>query len=120
MVTKLKKLRVNIADFEMKKLIGRGHFGEVHLVKEKQTGNVYAMKVMKKEVTIAKQDVSKMMIYSILNVVYNFLCFFLFIFSNSSFFSWPSMKRKKILWRKPRQSGSHPFIALSKTMKACT
>lgn len=59
-VTKLKKLRVNIADFEMKKLIGRGHFGEVHLVKERQTGNVYAMKVMKKEATLAKYDVNKL------------------------------------------------------------
>ena len=57
-VTKLKKLRVNIADFEQKKVIGRGHFGEVHLVKEIQTGDVYAMKVMKKSTTLAKHNVS--------------------------------------------------------------
>ena len=56
-VTKLKKLRVNVADFEEKKVIGRGHFGQVHLVKEKQTGDVYAMKVMKKTETLAKINV---------------------------------------------------------------
>ncbi|XP_056637820.1 citron Rho-interacting kinase [Diorhabda sublineata] len=44
----IKRLRVNITDFEIKNVIGRGHFGEVHLVKEKQTGDVYAMKTMKK------------------------------------------------------------------------
>lgn len=44
----IKSLRVNITDFEIKCAIGRGHFGEVHLVKEKQTGDIYAMKSMKK------------------------------------------------------------------------
>ena len=57
-MTKLKKLRVNPTDFEQKKVIGRGHFGEVHLVKEKQTGDVYAMKVMKKAETLARKNVS--------------------------------------------------------------
>lgn len=56
-VSKLRKIRVNVADFEQKKVIGRGHFGEVHLVKEKQTGHVYAMKVIKKSDTLAKQNV---------------------------------------------------------------
>lgn len=44
----LERLRVNITDFEIKCVIGRGHFGEVHLVKEKQTGDLYAMKTLKK------------------------------------------------------------------------
>lgn len=57
-MSKLRKIRVNVADFEQKKVIGRGHFGEVHLVKEKQTGHVYAMKVIKKSDTLAKQNVS--------------------------------------------------------------
>lgn len=47
-IKEIKRLRVNITDFEIKNVIGRGHFGEVHLVKEKQTGDVYAMKTMKK------------------------------------------------------------------------
>ena len=61
-VTKLKKLRVNAADFEQKKVIGRGHFGEVYLVKEKQTGDVYAMKIMKKMDILAKQNVSPIIV----------------------------------------------------------
>lgn len=44
----LKSIRVNTGDFELKKVIGRGYFGEVHLVKEKQTNDVYAMKIVKK------------------------------------------------------------------------
>lgn len=47
-VQELKQLRVNILDFEIKDVIGRGHFGEVHIVKEKQTGDIYAMKTIKK------------------------------------------------------------------------
>ncbi|XP_015836485.1 citron Rho-interacting kinase [Tribolium castaneum] len=44
----VKKLRVNETDFEIKDVIGRGHFGEVHVVKEKQTGDIYAMKTIRK------------------------------------------------------------------------
>ncbi|KAJ8916601.1 hypothetical protein NQ315_000246 [Exocentrus adspersus] len=47
-VKELKQLRVNVTDFEIKDVIGRGRFGEVHLVKEKQTGDVYAMKTLRK------------------------------------------------------------------------
>jgi len=42
------KLRVNIGDFQVKRIIGRGNFGDVKLAKEKCTGAVYALKVMKK------------------------------------------------------------------------
>lgn len=47
-MNELERLRVNATDFEIKGVIGRGHFGEVHLVKEKQTGDLYAMKTIKK------------------------------------------------------------------------
>ena len=49
---------MTVGDFDQIKVIGRGHFGEVILVKEKQTGDVYAMKVMKKSATLARQNVS--------------------------------------------------------------
>ena len=42
------KLRVNVGDFQVKRVIGRGNFGEVKLVKEKCSGAVYALKVLKK------------------------------------------------------------------------
>lgn len=41
-------------DFEYLKLLGKGTFGKVILVKEKSTGVHYAMKILRKEVIIAK------------------------------------------------------------------
>lgn len=57
-IAELKKLRVNISDFEVKNVIGRGHFGEVHVVKEKQTGDIYAMKTIKKHQSLEERNVS--------------------------------------------------------------
>ncbi|GLH00471.1 Serine/threonine-protein kinase Genghis Khan [Gryllus bimaculatus] len=54
-VSELRRLRVNLADFEVKKVIGRGHFGEVQVVREKQTGDVYAMKTLRKSDTLSQQ-----------------------------------------------------------------
>ena len=42
------KLRVNVGDFQIKRIIGRGNFGEVKLAREKSSGGVYALKVIKK------------------------------------------------------------------------
>lgn len=44
----MKKLRVNIDDFIVKKLICKGYFGEVHLVVENITNDVYALKKIPK------------------------------------------------------------------------
>ncbi|XP_053737831.1 serine/threonine-protein kinase MRCK beta isoform X1 [Synchiropus splendidus] len=44
----LKNLRLHRDDFEMLKVIGRGAFGEVAVVKMKQTEQVYAMKILNK------------------------------------------------------------------------
>ena len=48
MVHNYNKLRVNVSDFQVKRVIGRGNFGEVKLAKEKSSGQVFALKVMKK------------------------------------------------------------------------
>ncbi|CAG9767567.1 unnamed protein product [Ceutorhynchus assimilis] len=47
-IKEVRALRVNICDFEIKNIIGCGHFGEVHVVKEKQTNDIYAMKTIRK------------------------------------------------------------------------
>ncbi|CAL8268397.1 unnamed protein product [Merluccius merluccius] len=50
--------KTNMSDFEYLKLLGKGTFGKVILVKEKSTGVHYAMKILRKEVIIAKDEVA--------------------------------------------------------------
>eukprot|EP00794_Sanderia_malayensis_P014178 gene14178-15657_t len=57
-VDEIQQLRIKKNDFEIRKTIGRGHFGEVHVVREKVTGNVYAMKVLKKSETLSQDNVA--------------------------------------------------------------
>uniref|UniRef100_A0A8D1ZQ57 non-specific serine/threonine protein kinase n=1 Tax=Sus scrofa TaxID=9823 RepID=A0A8D1ZQ57_PIG len=52
------KHRVTMNEFEYLKLLGKGTFGKVILVKEKATGRYYAMKILKKEVIVAKDEVA--------------------------------------------------------------
>uniref|UniRef100_A0A3B4Y123 non-specific serine/threonine protein kinase n=1 Tax=Seriola lalandi dorsalis TaxID=1841481 RepID=A0A3B4Y123_SERLL len=46
--------RKTMNDFDYLKLLGKGTFGKVILVREKASGTYYAMKILKKEVIIAK------------------------------------------------------------------
>lgn len=56
-IPELKSLRVNRLDFESKQVIGKGHFGDVELVVEKHTNDVFAMKVLKKDNLLNQRDV---------------------------------------------------------------
>jgi hypothetical protein len=56
-VSELRSLRVQPSDFEKQTLIGRGNFGKVNLVKEKATGNFYAMKTLPKQCTQGLKEV---------------------------------------------------------------
>lgn len=47
-MSETKKQRVNIDDFDIKDLIGKGFFGEVHLAIEKVTRDVFAIKKIPK------------------------------------------------------------------------
>lgn len=47
-----------MSDFDYLKLLGKGTFGKVILVKEKATGMYYAMKILRKEVIIAKVSIA--------------------------------------------------------------
>lgn len=58
LIKELRSLRVGIADFDSKGIIGRGHFGEVHVVHERGTKNVYALKVIRKDDILSQQNVS--------------------------------------------------------------
>ena len=42
-------IKISIDDFDLIKVIGRGTFGKVFMVRKKDNNQVYAMKVLKKE-----------------------------------------------------------------------
>ncbi|XP_068849431.1 myotonin-protein kinase isoform X3 [Capricornis sumatraensis] len=56
--SRLKEVRLQRDDFEILKVIGRGAFSEVAVVKMKQTGQVYAMKIMNKWDMLKRGEVS--------------------------------------------------------------
>ncbi|KAH7368995.1 kinase-like domain-containing protein [Plectosphaerella cucumerina] len=45
-------------DFQILKLIGKGTFGQVYQVRKKDTGRIYAMKVLSKKVIVQKKEVA--------------------------------------------------------------
>jgi serum/glucocorticoid-regulated kinase 2 len=49
--------KVNLDSFEPLKVLGRGAFGKVIQVKKKDTGKIYAMKILKKTMVFAKKQV---------------------------------------------------------------
>lgn len=51
------KQKVVLEDFELLKVLGRGSFGKVMLVKKKDSGDIYAMKILKKRAIIARNQV---------------------------------------------------------------
>ncbi|CAN8177083.1 unnamed protein product [Coccothraustes coccothraustes] len=50
--------KASMGDFDYLKLLGKGTFGKVILVREKSSGRHYAMKILRKEVVIAKDEVA--------------------------------------------------------------
>ena len=58
-VIKYRKAREkqSIRDYESLSIIGRGALGEVHICREKKTGNIVAVKKIKKDILIIKDQV---------------------------------------------------------------
>ncbi|XP_072985724.1 uncharacterized protein [Typha latifolia] len=54
---RLKRHKICVDDFELLTIIGRGAFGEVTLCREKSSGNIYAMKKLKKSEMVSKGQV---------------------------------------------------------------
>lgn len=65
--------RVSMKDFELVKVLGRGHFGKVILTKHKASGEFYAIKSLKKSDIITRDEVGGLMaekrIFQIANLV---------------------------------------------------
>ncbi|MEQ2258463.1 CDC42 binding protein kinase, partial [Xenotaenia resolanae] len=55
-ISKIRDLRMKAEDYEVVKVIGRGAFGEVQLVRHKATHKVYAMKLLSKFEMIKRSD----------------------------------------------------------------
>ena len=51
------RTKLSIRDYESISIIGRGAFGEVHVCKEKKTGSIVAIKKIKKNVLIIKNQI---------------------------------------------------------------
>ncbi|KAF7028270.1 hypothetical protein CFC21_040222 [Triticum aestivum] len=54
---RLKRHKICVDDFELLTIIGRGAFGEVRLCREKTSGNIYAMKKLKKSDMVIRGQV---------------------------------------------------------------
>ncbi|CAI9093739.1 OLC1v1029299C5 [Oldenlandia corymbosa var. corymbosa] len=54
---RLKRNKISVDDFELLTIIGRGAFGEVRLCREKKSGNIYAMKKLKKSEMVRRGQV---------------------------------------------------------------
>ncbi|XP_019362326.1 PREDICTED: citron Rho-interacting kinase isoform X7 [Gavialis gangeticus] len=57
-IAELRELQPSAKDFEVRSLVGCGHFAEVQVVRERATGDVYAMKVMSKQSLLLQENVS--------------------------------------------------------------
>uniref|UniRef100_A0A8B9G6Y4 Citron Rho-interacting kinase n=1 Tax=Amazona collaria TaxID=241587 RepID=A0A8B9G6Y4_9PSIT len=57
-IAELRELQPGVKDFEVKSVVGCGHFADVKVIREKATGDVYAMKVMSKESLLAQEHMS--------------------------------------------------------------
>ncbi|CAF2526752.1 unnamed protein product [Rotaria sp. Silwood2] len=55
---RLKRVKMSADDFEPLKVIGRGAFGEVRLVQKRDTGHIYAMKILRKEDMLLREQVA--------------------------------------------------------------
>ncbi|KAJ1677751.1 Serine/threonine-protein kinase, partial [Spiromyces aspiralis] len=55
---RLRRTKLSVRDFQTIKVIGRGAFGEVRLAQKRDTGKIYAMKVLRKSDMIAKDQLA--------------------------------------------------------------
>ncbi|KAI8325367.1 kinase-like protein [Martensiomyces pterosporus] len=55
---RLRRTKLSVNDFQTVKVIGRGAFGEVRLVQKKDTGKIFAMKILRKNDMIKKDQLA--------------------------------------------------------------
>ena len=62
-----KKMKIKVKDYDKLKTVGLGSYGRVRLCKQKKTGNVYVMKILKKNDIIKQKQVDH--VYSEFNIL---------------------------------------------------
>ena len=62
-----KKMRIKVKDYEKLKTVGLGSYGRVRLCKNKKTGNIFVMKILKKNDIIKQKQVDH--VYSEFNIL---------------------------------------------------
>jgi len=65
--SKKKKMKIKVKDFEKLKTVGLGSYGRVRLCKHKKTGEIYVMKLLKKNEIIKQKQVDH--VYSEFNIL---------------------------------------------------
>lgn len=65
--SKKKKMKVKIKDYDKLKTVGLGSYGRVRLCKNKKTGAIYVMKILKKNEIIKQKQVDH--VYSEFNIL---------------------------------------------------
>lgn len=79
------KRKVTLESFEFLKVLGKGTFGKVILCREKATRRLYAIKILKKDVIIQKDEVAhtqteSRVLRSTNHPFLTVMCFFYFLF----------------------------------------
>ena len=65
--SKKKKMKIKVKDFEKLKTVGLGSYGRVRLCKQKKTGEIFVMKILKKNEIIKQKQVDH--VYSEFNIL---------------------------------------------------
>ena len=81
---------LGLQDFDLLRVIGRGSYAKVLLVRLKKTDRIYAMKVVKKEL-VNDDEVSTMMFYILLQITFSIFVTFIWLF-NISTLCWLHLK----------------------------
>ena len=65
--SKKKKMKIKVKDFEKLKTVGLGSYGRVRLCRQKKTGEIFVMKILKKDEIIKQKQVDH--VYSEFNIL---------------------------------------------------
>jgi len=96
----IKPLRVQESDFETLKVLGRGGFGEVRLVKNKVDGQVYAMKLLRKSKLLTEREVTLEIFFSFFSLFSGKMLTHIW-----NVFRRPFSRRSAMSWPHPRVPG---------------